>query len=311
MSYETIANQLSCVLDEAHQLVIQGKGVEAISRLCLGLIQINEQCKSSQFQQEVIPACRKHPLFELVQEDPYSRRAFEKPRGYAGDALMLDYVYDGIAPPETTQIGKVVFEGTTRTSNGLSVLDRRMRIAQLVSRVAEYHPSASVGSLAAGHLREADLLCDASISKLGNWLAIDQDPASLEQVKQSYPIPEIITVRGSVADLIFGKLEIGRFDCFYSAGLFDYLNERLSKRAIASMFGHLKPGGELLVSNFTHQSQGRFFMEAFMDWTLIYRSDQEMLRLIDAIPKDQIDKAYTYFDEYQNIVYLHLVRATM
>ena len=31
------------------------------------------------------------PIFALCQEDPYTRRAFEKPRGYAGDAVMLDF----------------------------------------------------------------------------------------------------------------------------------------------------------------------------------------------------------------------------
>src|SRR5215475_11877146 len=37
--------------------------------------------------------CKSHPFAELVLQDPYSRRAREKPRGYAGDAVMLDYIY--------------------------------------------------------------------------------------------------------------------------------------------------------------------------------------------------------------------------
>ena len=34
-----------------------------------------------------------HPLLAQLHEEPYTRRAFEKPRGYAGDAVMLDFVY--------------------------------------------------------------------------------------------------------------------------------------------------------------------------------------------------------------------------
>jgi extracellular factor (EF) 3-hydroxypalmitic acid methyl ester biosynthesis protein len=36
---------------------------------------------------------REHRLHQLLLEEPFTRRAFYKPRGYAGDAATLDYVY--------------------------------------------------------------------------------------------------------------------------------------------------------------------------------------------------------------------------
>ena len=33
-----------------------------------------------------------HPIRPLLYEEPFTRRAYEKPRGYAGDAPMLDLV---------------------------------------------------------------------------------------------------------------------------------------------------------------------------------------------------------------------------
>src|SRR5262249_5614371 len=34
-----------------------------------------------------------HPVVAQLLEEPFTRRAFEKPRGYAGDAVMLDLAY--------------------------------------------------------------------------------------------------------------------------------------------------------------------------------------------------------------------------
>jgi hypothetical protein len=36
---------------------------------------------------------RAHPLHALVLKGPITRRAFEKPRGYAGDAALIDLIY--------------------------------------------------------------------------------------------------------------------------------------------------------------------------------------------------------------------------
>lgn len=34
-------------------------------------------------------ACQSHPLHKIALEDPFTERAFTKPRGHAGDAVML------------------------------------------------------------------------------------------------------------------------------------------------------------------------------------------------------------------------------
>src|SRR3712207_5860700 len=47
--------------------------------------------------QRSIQALRAHPLLPLLHENPLARRSFHKPRGYAGDAPMLDMLYLGEA----------------------------------------------------------------------------------------------------------------------------------------------------------------------------------------------------------------------
>lgn len=43
---------------------------------------------------EVIkPFCDAHPLMQICLQDPHTQRARMKPRGYAGDAVMMDQLY--------------------------------------------------------------------------------------------------------------------------------------------------------------------------------------------------------------------------
>src|SRR3954471_21861081 len=37
--------------------------------------------------------CHERPIRGLLPQDPFTYRAFSKPRGYAGDAVMMDYIY--------------------------------------------------------------------------------------------------------------------------------------------------------------------------------------------------------------------------
>src|SRR5579871_6099796 len=41
----------------------------------------------------VIPRLRSEPFYASSQEDPFTRRSTYKPRGYAGDAHLIDFIY--------------------------------------------------------------------------------------------------------------------------------------------------------------------------------------------------------------------------
>src|SRR5262249_44121844 len=40
-----------------------------------------------------VELCLRHPLRALLHQDPFTYRAYSKPRGYAGDAVLLDFIY--------------------------------------------------------------------------------------------------------------------------------------------------------------------------------------------------------------------------
>src|SRR6185503_16334963 len=57
-------------------------------------------------------SCLDHPLRHVLHQDPFTYRAFSKPRGYAGDAVMMDYIY-GLgemdrAAREATPMGRAI-----------------------------------------------------------------------------------------------------------------------------------------------------------------------------------------------------------
>jgi extracellular factor (EF) 3-hydroxypalmitic acid methyl ester biosynthesis protein len=72
------------------------------------------------------------------------------------------------------------------------------------------------------------------------------------------------------------KHEFGTNDLVYSSGLTDYLDNELFSRLINRCYQHLKPGGLLIVGNFSPDNPDRMFMDYFLRWQLIYRTEQQL-----------------------------------
>jgi hypothetical protein len=69
-----------------------------------------------------------------------------------------------------------------------------------------------------------------------------------------------------------------------SAGLFDYLREGRAQTLIRGLYELLAPGGLLAVGN-AIAPQPMFWTPEFLgDWTLLYRTREEMLRLARLVP---------------------------
>ena len=82
---------------------------------------------------------RESELLSLVHQDPFTHRAFNKPRGYAGDAVMMDYIYsseEDWQPPNSSSLGQGVFQYTTSAAASAGVRARREHIAEKLDEVA-------------------------------------------------------------------------------------------------------------------------------------------------------------------------------
>lgn len=230
------------------------------------------------------PAVTSHRLVDHFLQDPFTRWSHRKPREYSGDAGLLDFIYGHAAvQPEissATAVGRSLYAYTRNAPSCVAVRERRRLLAQFVDAVAETKDGAEVMAIAAGHLRESELSSAAREGRLRRWIALDQDPLSLEEVAASAPSC-VEGVRGSVRDIIARPKKYGQFDLVYSAGLYDYLEDKVAVRMTRKCLEMLKRGGTYLFANFADDIPDDGYMETFMRWELILRSREDMLRIID------------------------------
>lgn len=102
------------MLDRAFALGRDGDALGAFRLLQAPLSALWSQARATAQADAMRAWCRAHPLHALVQQDPFTHRAASKPRGYAGDAVMMDYIYESRAPEGTSEVGRAVFAATTR-----------------------------------------------------------------------------------------------------------------------------------------------------------------------------------------------------
>ncbi|MCJ2050660.1 class I SAM-dependent methyltransferase [Methylobacterium sp. J-070] len=248
-------------------------------------------------------SCRSHPLSQILLMDPYARRAFEKPRGYAGDAVMLDYIYRPVRSSLDGLTG-VIHEATTSLPNAKSILWRQDYLANLIKETMISRETAEVLSVASGHMRELDRLRDITRDTNVRFTALDQDPASIAEARATYGEYAISGETKSFASLIRERVVPKRYNLIYSAGLFDYLQYNTAIALIKAMFARLEPGGVLSIANFTRDSHGRGFMAGFMDWCLVYRNEEELRSLADAACPKASHRIFR--DQPRNVVYLEV-----
>ena len=74
------------------------------------------------------------------------------------------------------------------------------------------------------------------------------------------------------------------------------------------LFEMLRPGGQLLIANFLPGITARGYMESFMDWHLIYRSQPEMLDLAMSVDQALVWDIRLLAEDLQHIVFLQVTK---
>lgn len=282
----------------------------AIQALTDGLRQIKDQVSSADWLCAMIPAARAHPVSRLIAQCPLSEHARTRPRGYPGDAELLDLIYQHeAAGPKiegASPVGRAIYDVTVAVSACESVRQRRRIIAAKIDDVCASNRGARILSVACGHLREAELSHALREGRQGALIAVDQDPLSLAEV-QTYG-GRVEARRVTVRDLIVGSHDLERFDFIYAVGLYDYLQGSTAARLTRRLFGLLDGGGTLLLANFLKGIWEAPYMEAYMDWHLFYRSEAEIRGLLREISPPQLHSVTYWPDAAGCIGYVEAIR---
>jgi len=242
-------------------------------------------------------------LTRLLLDAPLWRQAYAKPRGYPGDYVVMNYIYDGHA------VGENAF---ARLAHALAV-----KIGQFVVRrkelVREEIAELTAGTDARASLRIASLGCGPG-REIAEYLArdtrfagsltftlVDQDEDALRFAggsiadaaaashagRQVHVEPRKVSVLRLLRDAAPADV-LGQPDLVYSAGLFDYFSDRTCRILAQRLYAALRPGGVLLIGNMKVGTDMAWPLEFIADWSLIYRSAERVLGWTDGLPNADI-----------------------
>lgn len=300
--------QFAIVINLAMQRLDARKDLPEMTKWLIGQLHDIRQKAGPDVWQKLVPIIQAHPSAQVMQQCPFTRWSFEKPRGYSGDAGLIDFIYGHEAAAgevaKATPAGLQIFEYTIHAPGPVAVRERRDILTRFVDETAARTASETeILAIAAGHLREAEASTALSKGEIKRWVALDQDPQSIGSIIRQFKGTSVDPVDGSVRGLLTGKHQLGTFDLIYAAGLYDYLSDKVAIKLTQICVEMLKPGGIFLFANFSNEMSDDGYMESYMNWELLQRSEADMWRIVNAsISADTVD-ARVWFGTNRNIIY--------
>jgi extracellular factor (EF) 3-hydroxypalmitic acid methyl ester biosynthesis protein len=228
----------------------------------------------------------KSQLLPLFEKSPLLRRASAKPLGYAGDYEMMNMLYRDHAEGSSL-FGRALNLYAAQESAARSVVNRLDYLSSKIRRAIEVRGRVRLASIGCGPARELFKVLD-EYPELGPFLdvaLIDQEERVITYCERTLgPLvnrtgARIHFIRESVRRLLTTRKlrdALGERDLIYSAGLFDYLDDRSFSALLSVLYEALAPTGQLVIGNYAIGNPSRYFMEYCLDWFLIHRDDAEM-----------------------------------
>jgi hypothetical protein len=303
---------LSELLDSSLEQINTGLIDGGLSTLMTGLWQLRQGSELDRWH-HLIHQGRRHPICTVLLHDPMTEWAFRRPRGYPGDAILLDHTYEvgdvvRRRLENATALGRNIYRWLVTYSGIIGLKERRRHMAALLDETAEDKPHAKVLSIACGHGREMDLSA-AMRSGCLHFTGLDQDEESLRTLHRDYDFPHVSTEAKTVKELIKDQSKYFDFDLVYSMGLFDYLPDNLAQVFLHAMVSMVKPGGRVVIANGLKGVLDTGYIEMFMDWHLIYRTEEELTTLLSRVPSGQIQNSRVFSQASGHFGYLEVLRA--
>ena len=289
--------------------------LQAVGSTLEQMVHLLDQRRASstrQGWQQFVAWIRQHPIRHLLHQDPLTLGAFEQSRCAATRGAWFDHVYSaeqGWSLSDMTWLGRRINRWTMQAPFCHAIRSRREVFAQHIDDAARQRPNAEVMALGAGHLREAEFSTAIIRGRLERLLAVDSNPENLVGMQREYERFDLTTLESSPAELISRSVDVGHFDLIYAPVMCDELCDSDCQELTNALFNKLKPGGKILLSSLPHPNPWSGFMEAFMNWQVVYRERVQIMAITAGIPDCELGTITCFPSADQSVLFVSIERA--
>ncbi|UOQ71550.1 class I SAM-dependent methyltransferase [Hymenobacter cellulosilyticus] len=196
----------------------------------------------------------------------------QKPFGYAGDFSIIDRIYTRDSSSEYHKWD----DYSLANSAAQAVRNRKKYFKDHVS--SKLHQSVKLLNIASGPARDLYELYAENPGCQLSTTCVEMDKAAISHAQQLNK--QYLNQIEFVNKNIFRFQTEDKYDIIWSAGLFDYFDDKAFVLLIKRFAGWLAPGGEIIIGNFNEDNNpSRCYMEIFGDWRLNHRTEEQLIDL--------------------------------
>ncbi len=244
-----------------------------------------------------------HSFGDGFLENTLQGYAFRKPYGYAGDFLIIDKIYTY----HKSSVGryKKWDEHFHVQSAPKAVRNRKEYFKKMLLGKSREKESIELLNLASGPARDvAELYEQLDGSAQITTTCVEMDVNAIEyaeKVTAQYK-DKIKFINKNVFKFSTEK----KFDVVWSAGLFDYFDDRTFVVLLKKMKEWCTSEGEIIIGNFNEENNpSRDYMEVFGEWYLHHRTEGRLIQLALKAGFDRANIAVAKEPENVNL-FLHI-----
>ena len=261
----------------------------AVNQACLEIQKIEEENISNKSRLSGIKKLFKKNYRSYFLHGELVKWSFKKPFGYPGDFKIIDDIYQN--QPHTTGLNRLYDNHFLQLAASKATCERKEDFKKGLFKFVEKHKNKEmrIMNLGSGSAREIKELLEKDYDKLFSRVTFDCYDFEIRAIDYAKKLLnnatnvnffEKHTIRLAFAKNI--KKEVyQQYDLIYSAGLFDYFEDKFAIRLVSNLRKLLKKEGIMMISNYRERSNNpsACLMEWVSEWYLIYRTEDEFRRI--------------------------------